>query len=242
MNQPQTRLVAGMLTLAALASCSEPGGPAGGEGTATIRMMNAASGTSALDLVVGGKLVAGGVAYQQASPGVTVPGGMQTLAVRPTGESGILASKSAELLPGGKYTLMVSGSATALVLTPSVVVDTGNALPDRANLRIINVSTVVMPQDSAQAPPPIPLEVYISAPGVPLPAAGSQLSLDARFSSYSTLIYFDPGTYVVRFVTPGTTTVVAETEAFPVAAGQVRAITLQRQPDGVWRTSVVAEE
>ena len=77
---------------------------------------------------------------------------------------------------------------------------------------------------------------------VPLPAAGSQLSLDARFSSYSTLIYFDPGTYVVRFVTPGTTTVVAETEAFPVAAGQVRAITLQRQPGGVWRTSIVAEE
>jgi len=100
----------------------------------------------------------------------------------------------------------------------------------------------VIPPDSASQPPPIPLNVYISAPGVALAGLGSQLSLDARVSSYSTLMYFDPGTYIVRFVTPGTTNVVAETATISINAGQVRAVTLQRLSDGTWRTSVVAEE
>ena len=231
----------GIALLLTIACGGDTGGPDGDSGTATMRMMNAA-GPASLDLVVGGKVVAGGVQYEQASALATVPGGVQTLAVRRSGESGVLVSKSVDLAAGAKYTVMVSGSLTALVLTPSVVVDTGLAKPDRANLRIINVSTIVSSQDSASQPPPIPLAVYISAPGVSLAGMGSQLSLDARVSSYSTLIYFDPGTYVVRFVTPGTSNVVAETVAIPIAAGQVRAVTLQREPDGTWRTSVVTEE
>jgi hypothetical protein len=230
------------LALGLLAGCGEgTSGPAG-EGTATVRLMNAALGNVAYDLLVGGRLVAGGVQYQQASPNATVPGGTQILTIRRAGEQGVAASRTTEFLPGHKYAVLVSGSPAAPVLTPSAVVDTGNARPDRANLRIINISTIVMPQDSAQMPPPIPLNVFITAPGVPLEGAASPLSVDARISSYSTLMYFDPGTLVVRFVTPGTAAVVAETVAFSIAAGQIRAITLQRQPDGSWRTSVVAEQ
>ena len=238
--------IRGTLTLSfalgALAACgSEPGGP-GEDGTASVRLMHAAAGASALDLVVGGQVVAGGIRYEHASAPTLIAGGTRTVAIRKTGEAGALLTRTVALAPGGRYAMVVSGSQAALVLTPSVVVDTGLARPDRANLRIINVSTVVMPQDSSAMPPPIPLNVVITAPGVPLAGAGSQLSLDARISSYSTLLYFDPGTYVVRFVTPGTTTVVAETAAIPIAAGQVRAVTLQRLADGSWRTSVVAEE
>jgi len=35
--------------------------------------------------------------------------------------------------------------------------------------------------------------------------------------------------------------VVAATAAIAIAAGEVRAVTLQRQSDGTWRTSVVVE-
>jgi hypothetical protein len=206
-----------------------------------MRMMHTAAGASALDLIVGGQVIAGGVQFERASAPATAPGGPQTLAVRRTGESAVLASKNITLTPGAEYTVMVSGSLGDLVLTPSVVVDTGNARPDRANLRIINISTIVMPADSSNMPPPIPLDVYITAPGVALAGLPSQLSLDARISSYSSLIYFDPGSLMVRFVTPGTTTVVATTAAIPIAAGEVRAVTLQRQSDGTWRTSVVVE-
>jgi hypothetical protein len=235
-------LIAGAALVVMLAACSDTGGPSGNDGTATLRLMHTASGTTALDLLVGGQLVAGGIQYEQASDLATVPGGLQTLSVRRSGEQSVLGSKSVTLTAGATYSLVVSGSSTSLVLTPSEVVDTGLAKPDRANIRLINVSTIVMPTDSSQAPPAIPLAVYISAPGLDLGSVGSQLSLDARISSYSSLMYFNPGTLVVRFVTPGTTTVVAETAPFAVAAGQVRAVTLQRLADGTWKTSVVAEE
>jgi hypothetical protein len=229
----------GAAALLALLACSDTGGPS--EGTVTMRMMHTAAGASALDLMVGGRVIAGGVQFERASAPATAPGGPQTLAVRRTGESAVLASKNITLTPGADYTVMVSGSLADLVLTPSVVVDTGNARPDRANLRIINISTIVMPADSSNLPPPIPLDVFITAPNAALAGLPSQLSLDARVSSYSSLIYFDPGTLMVRFVTPGTTTVVASTAAIPIAAGEVRAVTLQRQSDGTWRTSVVVE-
>ncbi|HSE51627.1 MAG TPA: DUF4397 domain-containing protein [Gemmatimonadales bacterium] len=234
--RPATWVPAALL---ALLACSDTGGPS--EGTVTIRMMHTAVGASALDLMVGGQLIAGGVQFERASAPTTAPGGPQTLAVRRSGESAVLASKNITLTPGAEYTVMVSGSLGDLVLTPSVVVDTGNARPDRANLRIINISTIVIPTDSSNLPPPIPLDVYITAPGAALAGLPSQLSLDARVSSYSSLLYFDPGTLMVRFVTPGSTNVVAATAAIPIAAGEVRAVTLQRQSDGTWRTSVVVE-
>ena len=240
MRGRQTGRALGVAALMAAMACGEPGGPSGNEDAVTIRMMNTAT-ASALDLMVGGQLIAGGVLYEQASAPVRVPGGIRTLAVRKSGETTLLATRNAELLPGERYTVVVSGSLASLVLTPSVVADTGLARPDRANLRIINVSTIVMPQDSSSAPPPIPLNVFVAAPGTPLSSSVNPLSLDARFSSYSSLLYFDPGTYTVRFVTPGTSTVVAETPAFAVGAGQVRAVTLQRQGDGTWKTSVVVE-
>jgi hypothetical protein len=233
------RSTLGAAALFALVACSDTGGPS--DGTVTMRMMHTAAGASALDLMVGAQVIAGGVQFERASAPATAPGGPQTLAVRRSGESAVLASRNITLTPGAEYTVMVSGSLGDLILTPSVVVDTGNARPDRANLRIINISTIVMPTDSSNMPPPIPLDVYITAPDAALAGLPSQLSLDARVSSYSSLIYFEPGTLMVRFVTPGTTSVVATTAAIPIGAGDVRAVALQRQSDGTWRTSVVVE-
>jgi hypothetical protein len=233
------RSTLGAAALFALVACSDTGGPS--DGTVTMRMMHTAAGASALDLMVGAQVIAGGVQFERASAPATAPGGPQTLAVRRSGESAVLASRNITLTPGAEYTVMVSGSLGDLILTPSVVVDTGNARPDRANLRIINISTIVMPTDSSNMTPPIPLDVYITAPDAALAGLPSQLSLDARVSSYSSLIYFEPGTLMVRFVTPGTTSVVATTAAIPIGAGDVRAVALQRQSDGTWRTSVVVE-
>jgi hypothetical protein len=231
----------GAAALGALAACGDTGGPSGNEGTVTLRLMHTAAGAAALDLIVGGQVIAGGVQFERASAPATAPAGTQTLAVRHSGESAVLASRSLALTPGEDYAVLVSGSPGDLVLTSSVVPDTGNARPDRANLRIINISTLVMPADSSNLPPPIPLDVYITAPDAALAGLPSQLSLDARVSSYSSLMYFDPGSLMVRFVTPGTASVVAATAAIPIAAGEVRAVTLQRQSDGTWRTSVVVE-
>jgi hypothetical protein len=232
---------AGLPGLALLVACG--GAPAENTnppGTAEVRLMNAVAGSPALDLVVGGKVIVGGVPYERASALASVPGGAQTVTLRRSGESTVLSTSQLSFTVGARYNVVASGTGTALLLTPSVVVDTGLAKPDRANLRIINVATP-LPPDSAAWPAPVPLNVVITAPGVPLPGAPSQLSLDARASSYSTLIYFDPATYVVRFVRPGTGEVIAETPSIVIGAGQVRAVTLQRRADGTYQTSVVSE-
>lgn len=224
-----------------LTACTETAGVDGGNlGTAQVRMMNAAIGTPALDLVVGGQVIASGVAFEQASPVASMPGGTQTLAVRRTGESVNLASRSVTITPNARYALIVGGTLASLSLTPSVTVDTGLAKPDRANIRIINIGAD-FPRDSAQAPPPVLLDVYITAPGVDLASVGPNLSMDARYSSYSPIIYFDPGSWVVRFTSAGTRTVVASTSTIPIAAGQTRAVTLQRTAGGGFTISVVVE-
>lgn len=225
-----------------LAACGEPAGVENGnQGTAQVRMMNAAAGTPALDLVVGGKVVASGVEFEHASTPASMPGGTQTLAIRGAGQTANLATRSVAITPNAKYTLVVSGTLASLLLTPSVTtVDTGLAKPDRANIRIINIGADA-PRDSAQAPPSVPLDVYFTAPGADLAAIAPVMSMDARYSTYSPLIYFDPGTWVVRFTNAGSKTVVASTASIAIAAGQVRAVTLQRTAGGGFTTSVVAE-
>jgi hypothetical protein len=236
----------GMATLAlglTLAACGEPAGVDGGnQGTAQVRMMNAAAGTPALDLVVGGKVVAGGVQFEQTSTLGSMPGGTQVLAIRRTGENVNLASRSVTITPNAKYALVVSGTLASLTLTPAITVDTGLAKPDRANIRIINISSVEPPRDSSQqVPPSVLLDVYITAPGADIGSLSPTFQLDARYSSYSSLIYFDPATWVVRFTSAGTKTVVASTASIPIAAGQIRAVTLLRTAGGGFTTSVVVE-
>lgn len=228
-----------MLTVGCSGSPSDSSNP---DGTAEIRLLNAAIGSAPLDLMVDGQVLLTGVEYQHRSGLVTVPAGSRSLALRAMGQSAVLLTRQVTLTDGAHYTAIASGVGAALSLTSSVTVDTGLAKPDRANLRIINIGAYSLPVDSASLPAPIPLNVIITAPGVPLAGAPSQLSLDARFSSYSSLIYFDPGSYVVRFVRPGSLEVVAETAVMTVGTGQVRAITLQRLADGSYATSVIAEE
>jgi len=206
-----------------MAACAAPtDGGEGSEGTVQVRLMNAAAGTPALDLVIGGKVVAGSVGYEQASPLRNAPAGTQTLAIRRSGETTDLTTKQLSLTKGSRYTVMVWGSLASLALSQqTMALDTGLAKPDRANIRIINISTFVFPADSSSLPPSVPLNVFITAPGADLGTVAPVLSLDARAASYSTLIYFDPGSYVVRFMTPGTTNVVAGTPTIPIAAGQI---------------------
>ncbi|HEU5219024.1 MAG TPA: DUF4397 domain-containing protein [Gemmatimonadales bacterium] len=228
----------------ALAACGAPSGiDNGNQGTAQVRLMNAALGAPALDLVVGGKVVATGVQFQQSSALASMTAGTQMVSVRSTGQTANLAARTINITPNAKYALVVSGSLASLALTPSVTVDTGLAKPDRANIRIINIGgdAPITPTDSAHAPAPVPLDVYFTAPGADLSALSPSMSLDARYSSYSSLIYFDPGSWVVRFTNAGTKTVVAATATIPIAAGEVRSVTLQRTTGGGFTTSVVAE-
>ena len=205
--------------------------------TAEIRLLNGAIDASSLDLLVGNQSYASGIQLGHSSAFVTVPAGTRTLAVRQTGTSAILRSLETTLIDGGRYSI-VAGGVVLSIAPVSTSLDTGSVKQDRANIRIINVASS---PDSGNTAPQDLLDVHITAPNVSLGGHDPQLSLDARYSSYSSLIYFDPGNWQVRFTRAGTTTVVAASESVAIGTGQVKAFVLEKLAGGTYRLNVVSE-
>jgi len=225
------------LALGAACSSTDPGGLP----TAQVRLLNGSTQSPALDLIVGGQVVAQGVATDQASSFGAAPSGSQTIVLRASDAGNLLSSVSTTLVPGARYTVVASGTGTSL--TPSIASDTGAANPDRANIRIINVvDNPPDPADSSSFPPLLLVDVYVTAPGASIDGVAPELSLEASWPRYTTLLYYDPGNWTVRFTTAGTKTVLAETGSIAIGAGQVRAIKLARTGSGGWTTAVVTEQ
>jgi hypothetical protein len=225
------------LALGAACTSTDPGGLP----TAQVRLLNGSTQSPALDLIVGGQVVATAVATDQASSFGEAPSGSQAVVLRASGAGNLLASVNATLVPGARYTVMASGTGTSL--TPSIASDTGAANPDRANIRIINVvDNPPDPADSSSFPPLLIVDVYITAPGASIDGVSPRMSLEVSWPRYTTLLYYDPGSWTVRFTTAGTKTVLAETGAIAIGAGQVRAVKLGRTGSGGWTTAVVTEQ
>lgn len=227
-----------LLALAGAAGCvdDDPAAPAPGP-TAELRLVNGAGGMGALDLVVDGAIVVAAVPYEAASGYVEVPAGVRSVAVREAGTDTELASLQATLAGDGGYSVL-AGAAT-LNLAARVPGDTGAVRVDRANIRIVNVAPPFT--DSAGVPPPLPLDVHVVPAGTVLAGRQAELTLDSRVPSYSTLLWFEPGTWQVRFAAAATDSVVAETGMLSIGAGVVRAVLLEQPEDGVWTVAVVEE-
>ena len=227
---------ASMLGLALMAGC--------GDDTANpsplmaeLRLLNGAGGAGALDLLVDGVVVAAAVPYEGSSEYAEVPSGSQEVTVREAGTADILGTLDTTLNAGGSYTLLAGESAIRLMTRTSG--DTGSVRLSEANIRIVNIAPAFV--DSGSVPAPVPLDVHITPPGTDLAGRQPELALDARYPSYSSLLYFDPGTWVVRFTEAGTATVVAGTGLLTIGAGEVRAVMLEKPEGGDWTVAVVAE-
>ena len=224
-----------LLLAAACGNDTEPNQEPGP--TAEVRLLNGAVDASSLDLMVGTTVVLNGVEFRHTSGFVEVPAGARTIAVRKSGNTSVLRSLETTLTAGARYSI-VAGGVVLAVAPASTALDTGAVKTDRANLRIINVAS--SPDSGSTAPQDL-LDVHITAPGASLAGHAPQLSLDARYSSYSTLLYFDPGNWVVRFTRAGTTDVVATSESTAIGSGQVRAFMLEKLTGGTYRLTVVSE-
>jgi hypothetical protein len=230
-------VVAAALAALALAGCDDEGGTPLPIETARLRLLNAASAAPAVDLAVDGQVVASDVAYSDESGPLDVAAGARELEVRDASTDVLLATLTTNLAAGEEYELL-AGSTVLNIVTPATV-DTGAPRPDRAHVRIVVVAPPFT--DSASAPPSVLLDVYITPPGADLSGASTTLSLDARYPSYSTLLYLDPGSWMVRFTEAGTTDVVAATGALSIAAGQIRAVMIEKPSGEDWSVAVVAE-
>jgi hypothetical protein len=87
------------LALGAACSSTDPGGLP----TAQVRLLNGSTQSLTLDLVVGGEVVAQGVAMDQASGFGEAPSGSQAIVLRASGAGNPLSSVNATLGPGAHY-------------------------------------------------------------------------------------------------------------------------------------------
>jgi hypothetical protein len=228
--------LAGLVLLLGSAGCTNSTDPDGL--TAKVRLLNGVTTAPALEVLAEGRVVIPGVPLGQSSGYADVPVSSTVLEVRNATTGAMLETVSAQFTAGERYTVLAT--ASAINLQAAALVDTGLAKPDKANFRIVNVAPPFS-GDSANTPPPIPLDVHITAPGVALAGRQSELSMDARYPSYSSLMYFEPGSWVVRFALPGSATVVAASEPKILLAGAVLAALLERRLDGSFQVTLVAE-
>lgn len=209
----------------ALVACSD--GTSTGGPTTQLKVVHAASALGAVDVQVGSRAVIQGLPYGQSSALTSVPVGSQQLTFRSGGTT--IAQLDVTLLPNGINAVTV-GNDTVQV-TP-VTPDTGVAVSNRANVRMINVV-------GTNTSPPVNLRVLLNFPDVS-PDSTAVFGLNTTIASHGPLMYFNPGHFRVRFVPEGGTTVLTETE-FDVTAGQKKAIVLSRDDAGAYSVRIVTE-
>jgi hypothetical protein len=87
---------------------------------------------------------------------------------------------------------------------------------------------------------PTLLDVKVKAPNAN-PDSIITFGMDSKVASRGPLMYFDPGHFIFTYLPQGTTTVLAEVE-FDVAAGEKKAVVLERAEDGTYSATVLVEE
>lgn len=215
-----------VLVAGALLACSDDDADPQGN-TAELRMVHADPAAGPIDVEVGGEVVLQDVAYGTTSAPASIPAGVQHVVLR-TG-SGVLAQLDEEMSEQRINSLLLSAGGAQFAT--QVIADTGAAATNRANIRMVNVV-------GANTEDPVLLDVKLTAPA---PDSVMTFGLDTRIASYGTLMYFDPGQFTMKFQPQGSPTVLTEV-TFAVAAGEVKAVVLERAEDGGYSASVVVED
>jgi len=196
----------------ALAGCDNTDNGTGFSDQATVRFVNALSGTTSgsLGLTANGSAQGSGVAYQSYGACQHLTPASTTFAF---GESSTaLATIPAQTLEAGtRYTVVATGTAT----TPTYLFlnDTYTTpAAGRARLRIINAADAT------------PLDVYVSAPGASLGTANlTSVPFD---NSDATAAFIDvpDGSTQVRVTEHGSLVVLGSTSAFTLNSGDVATV------------------
>ena len=195
---------------------------------AELAVLHATSSLGAIDVSVGNQTVITGVPFGSASALTRVDAGQQHLTFRSGGA--ILGEIDAMLSTAHVNAVVVSNGTPRM--STDVIPDTGFAVSNRANLRIVNVV-------GANSSAPTHLQVLLNVPDN-APDSTARIGLDTRVASYGPLMYFDAGHFRLRYVPEGTENVLVQTE-FDIAAGEKKVAILERNTDGSYRVQDVIE-
>jgi hypothetical protein len=137
-----TLLLGAVLLLAG--GCSDDGGPTPPNGT--LKVIQAAESTAAIDVMVDGDLVIQRLAAGAVSPAVSVPAGLRAITFRPVGSPASPNELQLSVVADSTYTTVVIDSAAVLV--PLVLADTGSVpAAGRTKLRVANFAALAGPID-----------------------------------------------------------------------------------------------
>jgi hypothetical protein len=194
-----------------------------GSSSANVRLMNAASGTTSVDMLVDNKNTVAGVAYGAASGYVKTGSGSHNLIIEVTGTSSPLINQTASFSSGD--TTVVATDSSAMVLKDD------NSAPSSGNIkiRVINASPSLSNVD-----------VYVVTSGSSIGGVNPTfLNLAYQASSgYQTLA---AGSYQVIFTPVGQQFAEYTSSAQSFSAGQVRTVVALDNQGGGFTASVLSD-
>ena len=223
-----TRSVISILLGVVAASCDTATTQSRGP-SADFKLVHARGSVGAVDVDVGDQTVITGLTYGHSSALMRVAAGAQHVRVRSGATT--IAEVDATLSTGhvNSVTLTDDTVQVSTIVTP----DTGQAISNRANIRIINVV-------GENTSDPTVLYAMLNFPSVPGDSV-AKLGMDTKIASHGPLMYFDPGHFRFRLAPQNNTSNVLADVEFDVAAGQKRAVVVQRDTGGAYHVQIVAE-
>lgn len=191
---------------------------------ARVRLINALTSSSSLDLVVDGQVAVSGVGFGAASQYVSLQLATHQLQARASSTGTTLIDFARDLSTEGAFSLIPAPGLSqfgALFL-----IDDPTPVAGQGRVRVVNVAGV-----------PGPITVYLT------PASGEITSSTPTlptlpFGSASDYVQVAPGSYRVRMARAGTTTDIVDLGTLTVAAGTVRTLLVTDAPDGGLPTSL----
>ena len=193
-----------------------------GSSNANVRLVNAMTGTSSIDMLLDNKSTISGISYGTASGYVKVGGGSHNLIVEITGNSSPLINQTSSL---SGDTTVVATNSSAMVLTDD------NSAPSSGNIkiRVINASPSLGSVD-----------VYVVASGTSISGINPTFSNLAYQSSsgYQTLA---AGSYQVIFTPVGQQFAELTTNTQSFSASQIRTVVALDNQSGGFTTSILSD-
>jgi hypothetical protein len=189
------------LALAAITQVTTACHDSSDQSTTELRAIHASSDAPNVDVIVNGKAQLTNVPYETASAFLQIPAGTTTLAVNPTGTSTSVINTTLALAADQQYTAIVVGLAESSApegegIQAVLVDDPGNA-PASGNVKVRVV----------HGAPGVPtVDIYVTAPGVALPASPSIPGLQYTAvapASGSKALELTGGSYEIRATVTG---------------------------------------
>ena len=179
----------------------------GSSGNANIRLVNALSNQSSLDMLIDSTSTATSIGYGAASGYSSVASGSRHLQVEPSGTSNFVADQTASLGSDTYDTALVTSGGTT-VLTDS------HTAPSSSNIsiRVVNASSILGTVD-----------VYVVSSGTSINSVNPTFS-SLSFPSASSYASLAPGSYQVIFTPAGQKFAELSSSSLSFSSGQVRTV------------------